>query len=73
MPIHLRQAYNIRSDFKNKAHHNARSLPSQGEMVKHQLLSYVRGHLIQCQSAHNYMANSFKYWAGIYQYIKDTP
>jgi hypothetical protein len=48
------------------------SLPSQREMAKHQLLSYVRGHLIQCQSTHNYMAECFKYWAGIHQYIKDT-
>jgi hypothetical protein len=72
-PVHLGQVYNIKSDFKNKARRSAGPLPSQGEMAKRQLLSYVRGHLIQCQSAHNYMAERFKYWAGIHQYIKDAP
>jgi hypothetical protein len=28
---------------------------------------------IQCQSAHNYMAEHFNYWAGIHNYIKDVP
>ena len=71
-PLHLKKEYNMNADFKYRARRSAGKLPSQGEMAKRQLLSYIRGHLMTAQSATDYMHQRLHFWGGAYKYINEA-